>query len=105
MPNLTASIPHQLTRTEAKRRIQDQIAQLRGQYGTVLGSLQENWEGDTLHFAAGAMGQSIKGSVAVEDQAVQVNVELPWLLAQIAGGVKQQIEQQGRKLLSGPPTA
>src|ERR1043166_5079778 len=33
MSNLTASIPHQLTRAEAKRRIQDQVGTLRSQHG------------------------------------------------------------------------
>jgi hypothetical protein len=27
---------------------------------------------------------------------------MPWMLAALAGGLQQQIEQQGRKLLSRP---
>lgn len=36
----------------------------------------------------------------VEERAVRVEVELPRLLAKLAGGIKQSLEQQGRKLLS-----
>lgn len=103
MQKLTASIPHQLTRAEARRRIQDQIAQLRREHGDLLGGLRESWEGDAMTFTAAVMGQSISGRVDVEDQAVRVEVALPWLLAALAGGARQQIEQQGRRLLAGPP--
>ena len=69
--NLTMSIPHQLTRAEAKRRIEQGIAQARTQYGGMLSGLTENWEGDTLSFTLSAMGQSISGKAFVEDQAVR----------------------------------
>src|SRR4051794_9918048 len=87
MQNLTASIPHRLGRDEARRRIQGEIAKLRQQHGSLLHNVQEDWTGDRLDFAASAMGQSIRGHALVEDQAVQVEVELPWLLAMLAGPV------------------
>lgn len=99
MPNLTASIPHQLTRAEAKRRIQDQIGVLRRQQGALLANIQETWKGDAMDFSLHAMGQSISGHLAVDDQMVHLDVALPWLLAMLAGAVKQRIEQQGRLLL------
>ena len=42
------------------------------------------------------------GQVFVEDQVVRLDIPLPWPLSMLAGGVKQRIEQEGRKLL-GPP--
>ncbi len=101
MPSITATIPHQLTRAEAKRRIQEQVRTLRRQQGPLLTSLHETWAGDRLDFSAGAMGQTIKGHLTVDDQAVHVEVELPAFLAMLAGTVKQTIEQQGRHLLLG----
>ena len=102
MPNLTASIPHQLSREEAKRRIQEKIAEARRQYGHYLTNLQETWVGDRLTFAVTALGQSVSGHLTVEDQAVHLEIALPLFLSFVAGAVKQQIEQQGRKLLTGP---
>jgi hypothetical protein len=49
------------------------------------------------------MGMSISGKVHVEDQAVRVEVVLPWVLATLARSVTQSIEQEGRKLLGKAP--
>jgi putative polyhydroxyalkanoate system protein len=98
MQNLTLSIPHQLSRAEARQRVQGQVAQLKQQYGQ-LGSLEDNWTGDTMAFTLTAAGVPISGHLYVEDQTVRVEIPLPWPLAAIAGSLKQQIEQQGRKLL------
>jgi putative polyhydroxyalkanoate system protein len=105
MKNLTASIPHRLTRDEARRRIQTEIAKLRQQHGALLHDVMENWTGDRLDFAVSAAGQSIRGFLVVADHAVDIEVELPWLLAMLAGPVKQRVECEGRLLLSGPAPA
>lgn len=97
--NLTLSIPHQLTRAEARRRIQEQLARLQQQYGGMLGRVEERWDGDTLHFAVSAAGQTVSGQAFVEDQAVRLEVVLPWMLAMLAGPVQQAIEKQGTALL------
>ena len=102
MPDLTASIPHQLTRAEAKRRIQDQIAALRLRHGSMVRHLQENWIGDTMTFSMTAMGQSISGRLGVNDHAVDLTVTLPWFLGMLAKGIKPRIEQEVRHLLASP---
>ena len=102
MENLTATIPHRLGRIEARRRIQEQLGELRKQHGNVLQEIKENWNGDRMDFSVSAMGQSISGNLVVQEQAVQVEVAMPWLLAMLAGTVKQQIEQQGKRMLEGP---
>src|SRR4051794_28341461 len=99
MPNITVSIPHQLTRAEAKRRIQEQIAHLQQQYGSLVGHVEQTWEGDTLDFKVNAAGQTITGRAAVEDQAVRLEIALPWMLSLMAQTMQQQIEEQGRRLL------
>jgi putative polyhydroxyalkanoate system protein len=93
------SIPHQLTRAEAKRRVSEQVAQVRSQYGSLISNLHESWTGDTMGFTLTITGVTVSGHVYVEDQAVRVEVPLPWPLSMLAGGVRNQIEQQGRKLL------
>jgi putative polyhydroxyalkanoate system protein len=97
--HLTMSIPHQLTRAEAKQRIQDGIAQAQQQYGSMLGPIHQQWNGDVLDFGVSAAGQSINGQLFVEDQVVRLDVVLPWILAMLANPVKQMIEQNGRNLL------
>ena len=103
MPNFTASIPHQLSRDEARRRIEQQVGVARQQSGNLIERLDHRWEGDTLHFTLAAMGQSVTGLCFVEDQVVRLEVELPWMLAMLAGSVRRQIETQGRELLGHRP--
>jgi len=102
MENLTVSIPHRLSREEARRRIQEQMGTLRNQQGAMVTAVEEVWTGDRMAFTVSAMGQRITGHATVEDQAVQVEVALPWLLKVLAGTVKQRIEEKGRLLLDGP---
>jgi len=99
MPNLTVSIPHQLGREEARRRIETQLAQLQQQYGSMLTSMDQRWTDDTLDFTAGAHGMSVTGRLIVEEQRVVVEIVLPWLLGMFVGRIRNQIEQQGRLLL------
>jgi putative polyhydroxyalkanoate system protein len=100
MPDLTATIPHRLSRAEAKRRIQDQLGSARRQYAGLLSDLRETWTGDKMAFSLTAMGQQVTGSVAVDDQSAHVTVALPWLLSALAGAIMPQIERQGRLLLA-----
>jgi putative polyhydroxyalkanoate system protein len=99
MPNLTVTVPHQLSREEARRRIEEQINELRRQHGGTLSRLEDHWTGDRLDFTVGALGQTVTGHAVVEEHEVHVEVALPWLLAMLAGPVKQRIEQRGRNLL------
>jgi putative polyhydroxyalkanoate system protein len=93
------SIPHQLGRDEARRRISEQVSRLQSQHGSMLERLEQRWEGDTLHFLVAAMGQSVTGTLLVMDRTVDLDIALPWMLSMLASAVKSQIEQQGKKLL------
>lgn len=93
------SIPHQLSREEAKRRIQEQLAQAQRQAGGLLGHVEERWDGYTLDAKFAPMGQTITARAVVEERTVEVTVALPWMLAMLAGTVRKGIEEQGRKLL------
>jgi putative polyhydroxyalkanoate system protein len=103
MPNLTISIPHQVGRAEAKRRIDEMASQFQGQSGGMLKSVQQHWDGDTLHFTVAAAGQSISGTAHVAEQTVNLDIALPWMLSLLAGTVKKQIEQQAREALGHQP--
>src|SRR5262249_32763094 len=103
MSNMTVSIPHRLGRAEAKRRIQDQIAQLGQRQGSLLlSSLEQRWSGDTLDFSTVVIGQRLTGQRSVKAEAGRLEVVLPWMLALLAGPVKERIEKQGRDLLGSP---
>ena len=45
------------------------------------------------------MKQAVSGRIEVMDQSVRVEVDLPWVLAAIAGKVQRQIEKRGSQIL------
>jgi putative polyhydroxyalkanoate system protein len=102
MPNLSVSIPHQLSKPEAKLRIEDLISQVQQQFGASVSRVEKSWDGDTLAFTVSASGVSLSGHAYIEENLVRVEVPVPWALAMFSGTIKQRIEQEGRRLL-GPP--
>lgn len=103
MPDLTMSIPHRLSRDEAQRRLRSELRQFQQQFAGTVQTVEERWDRYTLHLTVAAVGQTITGEARVEEQTIQVRVALPWLLAMLAGGVRQGIEQHARTLLLPPP--
>jgi hypothetical protein len=97
------SIPHELGKTEARRRIEEGFGRMRtpmlgGLTGAML-SFNERWEQDRLYFEGGALGQKIRGYLDVLDNVVLVEVELPNFLAAIADKVMGRVKHEGQLLL------
>jgi len=98
---VVVTIPHELGRAEARRRIDEGAGQLTSQIGAV-GELKQNWQGDVLHFSLQAIGQTISGTIAVMEREVRLEVRLPGIFAMIANKVKGRLREQGQILLEGP---
>ncbi len=96
---LVVSIPHQLGRTEAKRRLVTGIVQLKETYGNRIAVLDDKWTGDRLDFRVSALGQGVTGMIEVAEDKVTLAVELPWVLAVLADKAKALIEKKGQLLL------
>jgi hypothetical protein len=97
---ITVTIPHQLGRAEARRRIDEGFGDLSRHLGGSAGALDKRWEGDRLDFSLTSFGQSITGHVAVADAVVTVEVLLPGFLAMIASKVKGTLQKEGQLLLT-----
>jgi putative polyhydroxyalkanoate system protein len=97
---ISVTIPHQLGRAEARRRIDEGFADLSRHLGGSAGALEKTWDGDRLNFALSSFGQAIQGHVAVADAAVTVEVLLPGFLAMIAGKVRGTLQKEGQLLLT-----
>src|SRR5262249_19614512 len=98
---ITATIPHKLGKEEARRRIAEgfrSAQQNRVGFG-VLFSIREHWEGDRLHFEAGGLGQRICGRLDVREETVQIEVDVPELLASLAERLLRMVDARTRKLL------
>jgi len=96
---LIVSIPHNLGKAEAQRRLQTGFDHLKTQFGDKIASLDQTWVENRMSFHAGAMGQTIDGHLDVMDDQVRVEVQLPWILAMVAEKAQHFIQKQGTLML------
>ena len=96
---LIVVIPHRLGKDEAARRIKDGVSRAKSEFAHLIRIEQDAWEGDRLSFAAAALGQHAHGTIDVYEDAVRLEVTLPWLLARFAHAVQRVVGQRGQLLL------
>ena len=81
---VTVIIGHRLGKAEAVRRLQEGFAHTNGHLGALIAIEQDAWQGDTLQFRMRALGQTAAGKIEVLEDALRIEVSLPWLLAKAA---------------------
>ena len=96
---VVVSIPHQLGKEEARRRLQGGVGRLREQFGDKVGHIEDTWTGDHADFRVSILGQSVAGALDVMEHEVRVEVQLPWMLAMVAEKAKGLIQKQGTLML------
>ena len=96
---IVVSIPHRLGQDEATRRLKSGLERARTGFGSQFSVLQEEWSGNHLDLRIAMLGQETGGKIDVADDHIQIEVELPWLLAAIADKARGLIEKQGRLML------
>jgi hypothetical protein len=96
---LVVSIPHQLGREEAVRRLKTGLTRAASSF-PILKVDEERWEGDQMIFRIRALGQVASGNVQVAEDHVRLEVMLPLLLQRFAEMVQVAIKNRGRLLLT-----
>lgn len=91
-------LPHKLGRTEARRRIADNIGKLTSFFPGG-GTVTHAWQGDQLDLDIHAMGQAVTARVEVEDALLRVHVALPGLLGMMAKPIEAALRSKGSELL------
>jgi Putative polyhydroxyalkanoic acid system protein (PHA_gran_rgn) len=81
---VTVIVGHRLGKVEVVRRLKEGFARTNGHLGPMIAMEQETWEGDTLRFRMRALGQTAAASIEVLEDALRIEVSLPWLLAKVA---------------------
>lgn len=96
---LVVTVPHQLGLAEAKRRLEEGVTTLKSKFADKVSSIDERWSGDRLDVDVKALGQNVSAALEVAEDHVQVEVQLPWMLAMIAHRAKGMIQKEGQVLL------
>lgn len=97
---VTIDIPHALGVAEARRRVDAQFGRVEAQLaGVVVSGIEKHWEGDRLHFSGRALGQAVGGRLSVLADSLRLELDLPPILAMLAGRVRDALGRSGRLLL------
>jgi hypothetical protein len=96
---VTVIIGHHLGKVEAVRRLKEGFARTSGHLGPLIAMEQQTWEGDILRFRMRALGQTAAGSIEVLDDALRIEVSLPWLLAKAAKRLLPILRKEATLLL------
>jgi hypothetical protein len=95
---VTAIVGHRLGKVEAVRRLKEGFARTKGNLGLIAVE-QETWVGDALSFRMRALGQTATGSIDVMEDAIRIEVSLPWLLAKAAKRLLPILRKEATLLL------
>ena len=94
------TLPHQLGRAEARRRIETGFGKMIEALPGGTGHCSERWEGDRLFFSVRALAQTIAGVIDVGDAAVTMEIQLPGVLGLLASGLADRLRKAGQLLLT-----
>lgn len=94
-------VPHNTSREEAKKVVEQRAANLMKQFGAQAQTVEHEWVGDVLHVRGKAMGLQIKGSVEVTETDIIVDGDLPLMArpfeSKIREAVLRETDQMFRK--------
>ena len=101
MARVSVTVPHQLTPSEARSRLDDVPVVLEEQYGDRVTVRRLNWRDDTHgEFGLFVMKIPVSGYVEVRPSEVRVDVDLPMAMAPFQGQLESSLRRQGERLLN-----
>lgn len=96
---ISITVPHRLSKEEARQRIDGGFVRLQQEIAGKSVEFDQSWQGDVMAFSGGAMGQTITGRLTVADNAVDIELDLPWLLAKLSGTIRDKLSRGATKML------
>lgn len=96
---VTATISHTLGKAEAIRRLKEGVAHGNGRLGPMIAIEQPTWEGDTLRLRISALGQQASATIEVLEEALRIEIALPWLLGKAVKRLLPMLRKEATLLL------
>src|SRR4051794_26838328 len=100
MPSYQVSVPHHLGQATARARVEQFLDAVQRDYAEQVSHVSGEWEANRLSFRFVTSGLNINGTLAVENEQVDVSGPLPLVAAFFRGRIEQQIRAELGKLLS-----
>jgi putative polyhydroxyalkanoate system protein len=97
---MKVTVQHDLTRDEARRRIESMIRQAQQRFGHAVSDVQQQWESDFLRFDFKTAGMKVNGEVEVTDREATVDIKLPLLAMPLEPKIRQMITAEAERALA-----
>jgi len=92
------AVEHNTTREEARKRVEQRLGSLLGQFGHQADDLHHEWTGDTLYFKGKAKGLSVSGTVEITDAAMIVDTKLPFIAMPFEGRIREAVQKEADQM-------
>lgn len=100
MPKLNMTIPHQLTKDEALKRIQSLFGEIKNEFADKISNHQEEWKEYTGTFSFSVMGFPVSGTMSVNPSEVELSGNLPLAATFFKGKIESAIQERAKTLLT-----
>jgi hypothetical protein len=104
MSQIELSIPHDLSKDEASRRVENLIPDVTERYGNMIKNIKESRDGDIwrfeFDFSKFPFSGHISGEMTVGDSQIALKVDIPDTLAPFKGFLEEAILRKGKELLA-----
>ena len=94
-------VKHNLPKEEVRRRLRERMPELPAHMPGGTADVTTEWPSeDCMKMTVGAMGQTVRTKVTIEETQVIFEVNLPLALSFVEPMVASAIRQQGQKLIA-----
>jgi hypothetical protein len=106
--SIVVTVPHDLGAEVARKRVADGVERLRSAYMDKIAQSKIVWTGDRADLEVIAFGQTTTARLDVLNDALRIEVFLPWIIAALAGKVQAALTTSAESALQiehKPPKA
>ena len=100
MPKFGVTVPHHLTKDEARSRLERFVEVLQTKFAGKVSDLNQSWEGDTLKFGFKTFGIQLTGGIAVNDDNLKLDGDLPFAAMMFKGKIESDIKEQLERIVA-----
>ncbi len=100
MPKFGVTVPHQLTRDEARSRLERFVEVLQTKFEGKVSDLNQSWDGDTLKFSFKSFGIQLSGGIAINDDNLKLDGDLPFAAMMFRGKIESDIKEQLERIVA-----
>ncbi len=88
---ITITLPHSLGPDVAQQRVAEKVELLRREYIEKIAHSEVVWTANKADIRVAAFGQVTTAQLEVSAESLRIDVQLPWLLATLAGRIQTSL--------------